>query len=120
MRNSLIGEMAHQVVMRGALRTNNASECHIYLMEAELASYLTSCIFDGASTQAISSTSRPSGPPPMKPVERKKATLLRKQFEHLKDMTGEQLMNDPIWQITNSNGGYSKSYLKQVKDSAGA
>lgn len=119
-RNSLIGEMAHQVVMRGALRRDNASECHIYLMEAELMNYLTTCIFDGASTHAISSTSRPSGPPPMKPTERKKATLLRKQFERLKDMTGQQLMNDPIWQITNSNGGYTKSYLKQLGNGAGA
>jgi len=58
-RNSLIGEMTHQLVMCGALRTNNDSECHIYLMEAELANYLTSCVFDGATTQAISFASRP-------------------------------------------------------------
>jgi hypothetical protein len=119
-RNALIGEMAHQVVMRGALRTNNDSECHIYLMEAELANYLTSCVFDGATTQAISSTSRPPKSPPMTAVERKKATLLRKRFEHLKDMTGEQLMNDPIWQITNTNGLFLKSYLKQLNEGAGA
>lgn len=119
-RNSLIGEMAHQVVMRGALRGDNASECHIYLMESELANYLTTCVFEGASTQAISSTSRPQKSPPMESTDRKKATLLRKRFENLKDMTGQQLMNDPIWQITNTNGGYLKSYLKQLDNGAGA
>ena len=44
-RQSLIGEIAHQVIMRGALRSDNSNECHVYLMEMELAAYLQLQIF---------------------------------------------------------------------------
>lgn len=103
-RYALVGEMAHQVVMRGALRQDNKAGCDVYVMEKDLAAYLLASIFDGAQECLIASTARPPKAPPMNAGERKKATLLRKKFEHLKDMTGRELMNTFEWKTTNSNG----------------
>lgn len=103
-RYALVGEMAHQVVMRGALRQDNKAECDVYVMEKDLAAYLLASIFDEAQECLIASRARPPKAPPMNAGERKKATLLRKKFEHLKDMTGRELMNTCEWKATNSNG----------------
>ena len=110
-RESLIGEIAHQVIMRGALRSNNANECHVYLMERDLADYLITSVFLDAKCEVISNTARPERGPVLTPVQRKKATLIRKNFGQYRETPTDVLMTDDIWAMTNSIGKYSKSYL---------
>ena len=110
-RESLIGEIAHQVIMRGVLRGNNASECHVYLMEMDLAAYLMNSVFMNAKCEVISNTARPERGPVLTPVQRKKATLIRKNFGQYRETPTDVLMTDDIWAMTNSIGKYSKAYL---------
>ena len=111
-RASLIGEIAHQVIMRGALRENNSNECHVYLMESELAEYLVT-IFVGCKAEVIPDTARPESEPALTSIERKKASLIRKNFPQLSKAPTKELLINPIWEMTNSNG----VYLKQHRDS---
>ena len=110
-RHSLIGEIAHQVIMRGVLRGDNANECHVYLMETDLAAYLNSSIFAGSTLKVIDGTTRPHRAPPLTPVERKKAALIRKNFVEYQKTPTRQLMLAPIWAMTNTNGMSLKSSL---------
>ena len=110
-RNALIGDIAHQVIMRGALRNDNANECHVYLMESDLASYLASSVFVNSRLIVIGDTARPDRGPALTPVQRKKATLIRKNFAQYEGMPTELLMKQAIWDDTNTNGVYSKKYL---------
>lgn len=110
-RESLIGEIAHQVIMRGALRGNNANECHVYLMEMDLADYLMNSVFLKAKCEVIGNTARPVRGPVLTPVQRKKATLIRKNFVQYQQTPTDVLMTDDIWGVTNSIGKYSKAYL---------
>ena len=110
-RNSLIGDIAHQVIMRGALRNDNANECHVYLMELDLASHLASSVFVNSRLIVIGDTARPDRGPALTPVQRKKATLIRKNFAQYEGMPTELLMKQAIWDDTNTNGVYSKKYL---------
>ena len=109
-RASLIGEIAHQVIMRGALRVSNDNECHVYLMESDLAEYLMNEIFAGANCVLILSTDRSKQEPTLTSVQRKKATLIRRNFRHLSKVPTKSLLTDPIWEMTNSNGVYLKQY----------
>jgi hypothetical protein len=113
-RNALVGEIAHQVIMRGALREKNDNECQVYLMEAGLADYLTQCIFMGSTLTWIDGTNRPKCAAALTAVQRKKATLIRKNFPHLSESPTDKLMLDPIWQQTNTNGIYNKAYVKSM------
>jgi hypothetical protein len=110
-RHSLMGDIAHQVIMRGALRSGNDKECHVYLMESDLASYLASSVFVNSQLTVIDDTARPDRGPALTPVQRKKATLIRKNFAQYKEMPTEELMQQPIWGNTNTNGVFSKNYL---------
>ncbi len=109
-RYALVGEMAHQVVMRGALRQDNSAECHVYVMETDLAAYLLAGIFEGAQECLIDGTERPPKKPPVSGTDRKKACHIRKNFEQFNGMSTEDLMKQPIWQMTNSNGRYLKPH----------
>jgi hypothetical protein len=117
-RNSLIGEIAHQVIMRGALRCDNNNECHVYLMEMELAAYLQDNIFAKYSYHIISDTDRPERGPLLTPAQSKKATLIRKNFAAYALTPTDVLMKDSIWSFTNSNGVYSKLYRQITEDNA--
>ena len=110
-RESLIGEIAHQVIMRGVLRSNNANECHVYLMERHLAEYLMNSVFLGAKCEVIDNTARPIRGPVLTSVQRKKATLIRKNFVQYQQTPTDVMIKDDIWGITNSIGKYSKAYL---------
>lgn len=109
-RYALVGEMAHQVVMRGALRQDNSAECHVYVMETDLAAYLLAGIFKGAQERLIDGTDRPQKQPPIAGTDRKKACHIRRNFEQFNDMSTDDLMKQPIWQMTNSNGRHLKSF----------
>lgn len=115
-RYSLIGEIAHQVIMRGALRSNNVNECHVYLMEMDLAAYLMNNIFLDCKHEIISDTERPDRGPVLTSLQRKKATLIRKNFSEYKSVPTDLLMKDDIWTFTNSNGKYSKLYLETIDE----
>ncbi|MBA5608277.1 hypothetical protein H3H36_23285 [Duganella sp. FT3S] len=115
-RYSLIGEIAHQVVMRGTLRNDNQNECHVYLMEMDLAAYLTRDIFSQSKYEFIDDTDRPERPPALTPAERKKATLIRKNFPDYREMPTDNLMKESIWSFTNTNGKYSKIYLELMAE----
>jgi hypothetical protein len=115
-RQSLLGEIAHQVIMRGVLRTDNANECHVYVMEMDLAAYLMNSIFLGNATEIISGTERPERGPALTPVQRKKATLIRKNFPAYSETPTELLLKEAIWTFTNSNGKYSKLYLEMMAE----
>jgi hypothetical protein len=110
-RNSLVGDIAHQVIMRGALRSDNTNKCHVYLMESDLGQYLASHVFKGSQEATIDDTARPDRKPALTSVERKKATLIRKNFAQYKEMPTEELMLEAVWGNTNTNGVYSKKYL---------
>lgn len=110
-RHSLIGDIAHQVIMRGALRNENANECHVYLMESDLASYLASSVFLHSQLTVIDDTARPDRCPALTPMQRKKATLIRKNFVQYKEMPTELLMLQAVWHNTNTNGVFFKKYL---------
>lgn len=113
-RQALLGEIAHQVIMRGVLRSDHSAECHVYLMESDLADYLTGSIFSGCKKQTIEGTNRPASAPALTPVQRKKASCIRKNFaDHQKTPT-ELLMLAPIWALTNTNGMYMKSSLRST------
>lgn len=114
-RHAILGEMAHQVLMRGVLRQDNGAVCDVYVMEAELAAYLNQQVFADAKTCLIDSTSRPPKPPTLSPVQRKKACHIRKNFAEFQDIDSHELMSHPIWQMTNTNG----CYLKNIKASRG-
>ncbi len=109
-RYALVGEMAHQIVMRGALRQDNGAECHVYVMEADLAAYLLAGIFAGAQECLIDGTDRPSKAPPKAGIDRKKACHIRRNFEQFHAMSTDDLMKQPIWQMTNSNGRHLKPH----------
>lgn len=109
-RYALVGEMAHQVVMRGALRQDNSAECHVYVMETDLAAYLLAGIFKGAQERLIDGTDRPPKKPPIASTDRKKACHIRRNFEQFNDMSTDDLMKQPIWQMTNSNGRHLKPH----------
>lgn len=122
-RHSLVGEMAHQVLMRGALREKNDAVCHVYVMEAALAAYLLTAIFSSAQECVISDTHRPQKKPPIKGSDRKKACHLRRRLSQYKDMSTRELMNDPIWHLTGSNGQDikpSKLLMTDIAESAQA
>ena len=44
-------------------------------------------------------------------MQRKKATLIRKNFAQYKEMPTEELMLEAVWGNTTTNGVYSKKYL---------
>ncbi len=110
-RHSLIGEIAHQVIMRGVLRGDNANECHAYVMETDLAAHLNSSIFAGSTLTVIEGTTRPHRAAALTPVERKKASLIKKNFVEYQETPTKQLMAAPIWAMTNTNGMRLKSSL---------
>lgn len=119
-RNALLGEIAHQVIMRGCLRNDNANTCHVYVMESDLAAYLLNKIFSGSKEQMIDGTKRPDRAPVLTPVQRKKATLIRKNFPSYQETPTDQLMMASIWSTTNTNGVYSKVYRKSAVGGAPA
>ena len=91
-RHALLGEIAHQVIMRGCLRSDNANACHVYVMEADLANYLLNNIFKGSKQLPIDGTKRPERAPVLTPVQRKKATMIRKNFPLYQETPTELLM----------------------------
>jgi hypothetical protein len=103
-RESMMGEIAHQVIMRGVLRGDNANVCHVYVMETDLAAYLNSSIFAGSILKVIDGTTRPHRAPPLTAGERKKAALIRKNFVEYQKVPTDKLMLAPIWAMTNTNG----------------
>lgn len=115
-RYSMIGEIAHQVIMRGTLRCDNDNECHVYLMEMELAAYLQMHVFAESQYQIISDTDRPERGRVLTSLERKKATLIRKNFPEYGEAPTEILMKESIWSFTNTNGKYSKLYLEIIAE----
>ncbi|PKO68889.1 MAG: hypothetical protein CVU22_07005 [Betaproteobacteria bacterium HGW-Betaproteobacteria-16] len=119
-RYALVGEMAHQVVMRGALRQDSCAECHVYLMETDLAAYLLAGIFTGAHECLIDGTCRPPKAPPIAGMDRKKACRIRQNFEEFNGMSTHDLMKHPIWQMTNSNGRHLKSHRAASEHNAEA
>ena len=115
-RYSLIGEIAHQVIMRGTLRCNNGNECHVYLMEMELAAYLQDHVFSEYKYEIIDDTNRPDRGRVLTSLERKKASLIKKNFSEYRHMPTEDLMKDSIWSFTNTNGKYSKLYRELIAE----
>ena len=115
-RRSLIGEIAHQVIMRGSLRSDNANECHVYLMDMDLAAYLMDNIFLDVKYEIITNTARPDRGVPLTPMQRKKATLIRRNFSEYAEMPTDKLLKEGIWTSTNTNGKYSKSYLEMLAE----
>ena len=95
--------------MRGALRQDNSAECHVYVMETDLAAYLLAGIFTGAQECLIDGTDRPPKTPPIAGTDRKKACHIRRNFEQFNGMSTDDLMKQPIWQMTNSNGRHMKA-----------
>lgn len=110
-RHSLIGEISHQVIMRGVLRGDNANECHVYVMETDLAAYLVSSVFAGSTLMVIDGTTRPHRTPALTAGERKKATLIRKNFVEYQKTPTNKLMLAQIWAMTNTNGMRLKSSM---------
>jgi hypothetical protein len=115
-RFSLIGEIAHQVAMRGSLRTDNNNECHIYVMETELAKYLYGCIFNNASIKSINGTARPATDSALTEQQRHKGTAIRKmQSLKLQDWPTERLMKSHYWLECSARGLYTKKYIKSLQ-----
>ena len=125
-RYSLIGEIAHQVIMRGSLRNQNGIDrsknvCDVYVMEMELAAYLARDIFNNCKTECIHKTDRPEvifnkhTKAPISGIDRKKASCIRKNFNEYKDLNIKDLMNEPIWLRCNTNGKYVKAYIDLIK-----
>lgn len=117
-RYALIGEIAHQVIMRGTLRSDNSNACHVYLMEMDLAAYLQQHIFADSQYVIIDGTERPERAPALTPIERKKATLIRKNFPEYADTPTDVLLKECIWAFTNTNGKYTKLYLQITAERA--
>ena len=82
----------------------------MYVMETDLAAYLLAGIFKGAQERLIDGTDRPPKKPPIASTDRKKACHIRRNFEQFNDMSTDDLMKQPIWQMTNSNGLHLKSH----------
>lgn len=119
-RHALLGEIAHQVIMRGCLRSDNANACHVYVMEADLANYLLNNIFKGSKQLPIDGTKRPERAPVLTPVQRKKATMIRKNFPLYQETPTELLMKEIIWSMTNTNGLYNKLHRENSAGGATA
>jgi len=103
-RYSLIGEIAHQVIMRGTLRSDNKNECHVYLMETEIAEYLQKQVFSGYKSEIIDGTNRPKRGIAQTASDRKKGTNIRRNFSEYQKMPTEKLMKSDIWSLANTNG----------------
>ena len=115
-RFSLIGEIAHQVAMRGTLRVDNNNECHIYVMETELAKYLYGCIFDNASIKMISDTARPDADAALTDIQRNKGAAIRKVHGlDVLEWPTERLLKSEYWKNCSSRGFYVKSYIESLK-----
>lgn len=115
-RFSLIGEIAHQVIMRGTLRVNNTNECHVYVMETEVAKYLYGCIFNNASITSIDGTKRPDPELALTDQQRNKgAAIRREQGLTLQDWPTSRLISSKWWQICNSRGLYTKTHIEAMK-----
>jgi hypothetical protein len=112
LRFALVGELAHQVIMRGRLRIDNQARCDIYLMEEQLAQYIYS-LFTQAEIKCIPNTSRET-----KKLSRSavvKASAIRRHHPEVKDLDTEQLMNHEIWKQTNSRGLYSRQAIAHMQ-----
>lgn len=114
-RYALIGELSHQISMRGILRkTNNNRVCHIYVMEQELAMYLYS-LFDEAEQKNINGTKREKKA--LTNAQLIKLSGIRKNAisSEFNNMTNEQIMSHEVWRQTNARGIYTKKYINHLK-----
>jgi hypothetical protein len=89
-------------------------------MEADLANYLLNNIFKGSKQLPIDSTKRPERAPVLTPVQRKKATMIRKNFPLYQETPTELLMKEIIWSMTNTNGLYNKLHRENSAGGATA
>lgn len=114
LRNAILGEMAHQIIMRGSLRQQNGlmrtSECHVYLMEESLAFYLMDEVFNCPIHISIPDSSRKGAEKkiPATSQERNKARLIRKvhptHYSDDKKYGVHELKRLPIWKMTGARG----------------
>lgn len=113
LRFALIGELAHQVIMRGSLRINNKARCDIYLMEQELAMYIYS-LFTQADIKEIPNTSRETKNLSRSAIQ--KASEIRRNHKEVRHMDTEQLMKHDIWNKTNARGLYTRKAIADMKE----
>ncbi len=112
---ALLGETAHQVVMRGVLRMDNTAECHIYVMEQRLAFYLKMALFPDAELLTIAGTARTESAPrkaALTQVDRNKAAHIRKQWPAYANKSAEDIKDELIWDICGSRGRIRPEVLK--------
>jgi hypothetical protein len=82
----------------------------LYYGDHEKARHLLDGIIDG--------TERPERAPALTPIERKKATLIRKNFPENADTPTDVLLKKGIWTFTNTNGKYTKMYSQITAERA--
>lgn len=114
-RYSLVGELMHQVVMRGALRQLNRttgindSQMDIYLMESDIARYAQGVLFPDAEMHLIPNTERIKSEPVAKQAkistaDKNKASSIRKNYNQYKDIKTRDMMIMPIWNRVSARG----------------
>jgi len=101
---ALIGELVHQVSMRGALRDNNQAKQAIYLMEARAARYAAGILFSNAKVVEIDNTSREAKAPKLTQAQKLKSFYIRKNFTEYAVTSTRVLMTLDIWTQCNSRG----------------
>jgi hypothetical protein len=107
-RASLIGEITHQLIMRGILRVNINSICHVYLMEKDLCDYLLTHLYETPlAAKVIPDTLRTIRvlKEVVKPSDRNKASMMRKMQPSVTDgFSDRELMTMAVWFATKHDG----------------
>ena len=113
---ALLGEMAHQVLMRGVLRQDNDAECHFYLMSESLAFHLKLYLFPNAELVGIPNTAREEQArealTPISQVERNKARHIRKAYPQFNDIDIRTMKGHLCWDLLNDRGRVKRSVLR--------
>jgi len=112
LRHANLGEMAHQIIMRGSLRNSRTSlrerECHVYLMEQELCFYLMSEVFNCPMSITIPNTTRSQTLEVITAADSQKACAIKnaypEKYRGVKKYSVHELMKMNIWNFTSARG----------------
>ena len=123
LRNATLGEMAHQIIMRGSLRNARSSlrdrDCNVYLMEKELTYYLMNEVFNCPMSNVIPNTERGEPIKVITASDNNKAIAIRnmypEKYKNEKKYSVHELMELNIWNFTSARGKIL-AHLKEYWD----
>ena len=127
LRNATLGEMAHQIIMRGSLRngrnTDRNNKCNVFLMEKMLTWYLMSEVFNCPMNISIPNTEREEKSiTRITQADTNKALAIRNMFPEKyitpKKYSVHELMALSIWNFTSARGKILK-HLSEFWDAQG-